>query len=216
MFVYDWMTKKVFTVGPDDCISDALKLMKEKKIRHLPVVKGDTLKGIISDRDIKEFTPSSATTLDVYELHYLLAKTRIKEIMQDKVFTTSSDTPIEEAALVLYDEGIGCLPVVDKGKLVGIISDKDIFRALIDITGVRHGGFRLSVTIEDRSGSIKEIADMIRRYGFTLQSILTSYEGVRPGYRKIVIRAAGKGGILFNSIKTELEKMYKDARLGRG
>ncbi|MCX5718600.1 MAG: CBS domain-containing protein, partial [Nitrospirae bacterium] len=109
MFVSNWMTKNVFAVTPDDNISDAIRLLKENRIKHLPVVEGDRLRGILSDRDIKEFTPSKATTLDIYELHYLLAKTKIKEVMKKQVITTTPDTPIEEAAMILYDRNIGCL-----------------------------------------------------------------------------------------------------------
>jgi len=129
MYVSDWMTKKVFTIGPDDYLSDAITLMKEKAVKHLPVVKGGKIKGILSDRDIKEYSPSKATTLDIYELHYILANTRIKELMKAKVITTAPDTPVEEAAMVMLDQDIGSLPVVDGGSLCGIISDKDIFHA---------------------------------------------------------------------------------------
>jgi acetoin utilization protein AcuB len=104
--------------------------------------------------------------------------------------------------MVMLDQGIGCLPVLDAGNVVGIISDKDIFRALVDITGARHGGHRICVTIEDRAGSIKEVADIIRKHGFHLQGILTSYEGVKEGYRKVVIRTKGKGD--YSSLKSEL------------
>ncbi|MDP2279788.1 MAG: CBS and ACT domain-containing protein [Nitrospirota bacterium] len=211
MFVSDWMTKRVFTISPDDSITDAVKLMREKCIKHIPVIKDEKLKGIISDRDIKEFTPSKATTLDVYELHYLLAKTKVKEVMKSKVVTTAPDVPVEEAAMIMYDEGIGCLPVMEQGRLEGIISDKDIYRALVDITGVRHGGHRVYLTIEDRPGSIKEVADIIRKYGFRMQSILTSYERVGEGYRKVVIRTKGKGD--FKGMKKELQDSFKDAVL---
>lgn len=214
MFVADWMTKKVFTVSPDDSISDAAKLAKEKGIKHLPVVTGEKIKGILSDRDIKEYVPSKATSLDVYELHYLLAKTRVKEVMKTRVFTTSSDTPVEAAAMVMYDQNIGCLPVIDRGKLIGIISDRDIFRVLVDVTGIRHGGHRVSVPIEDKPGSIKDIADIIRKHGFMLQSILTSYEGVKAGRRDIVIRMKGKGN--FKAMKTELEGTYRGVSITRG
>ena len=203
MFVSDWMTKRVFTVSPDDSITDAVKLMREKCIKHVPVLKDEKLKGIISDRDIKEFTPSKATTLDVYELHYLLAKTKVKEAMKSKVVTTAPNVPIEEAAMIMYDEGIGCLPVMEQGCLAGIISDKDIYRALVDITGVRHGGNRVYLVIEDRPGSIKEVADIIRKYGFRMQSILTSYERVKEGYRRVVIRIKGEGD--FKGFKKELQ-----------
>ncbi len=214
MYVSDWMTKRVYTVSPDDYLSDAITLMRERRIKHVPVVKLGKLRGIISDRDIKEYTPSKATTLDIYELHYLLAHTRIKEIMKTKVTVIPSDTPVEEAAMLLLDQNIGCLPVLDEGKLSGIISDRDIYRALVDITGVRHGGNRICVTIEDRPGSIKEVADVVRKHGFRLQGILTSYEGVKDGYRRVVIRTKGKGD--FGRLKAEVEETYKSCEIKRG
>jgi acetoin utilization protein AcuB len=214
MFVSDWMTKKVITVGPDDYLSEAITLMKEKNIKHLPVVKSGRLRGIISDRDIKEYTPSKATCLDIYELHYLLAKTKIKELMTTKVITTSPDTPVEEAAMVLLDRNIDCLPVLDDGSLVGIISDRDIFHALVDITGVRHGGHRVCVTIEDRPGSIREVADIIRKHGFHLHGILTSYEGVREGYRKVMIRTTETGD--FRGLREELLENYRNVQITKG
>jgi len=211
MFVSDWMTKKVFTVEPDDYLADATFIMREKQIKHIPVLKNGRLKGIISDRDIKEFSPSKATTLDIYELHYLLAKTRIREIMKTKVVTTTPDTPVEEAALALLDHTIGCLPVMEGEGLAGIISDRDIYRALVDITGVRHGGHRICVTIEDRAGSIREVADIVRKNNFRLQGILTSYEGVREGYRKVVIRTKGKGD--FKQLKEDIEGAFKGCQI---
>ena len=214
MFVSDWMTRKVITVSPEDSIAEASKLTKEKGIKHLPVVHGEKLKGILSDRDIKEYVPTKATSLDVYELHYLLAKTKVKEVMKTKVYTTTPDTPIEEAAMLMRDQKIGCLPVLENNKVVGIISDKDIFKVLVDITGVRHGGHRVSVTVEDRPGSVREVADIIRKHGFSLQSVLTSYERVDPGYRNVVIRAKGNGK--FGSLKAELMGTYKGVKIKKG
>jgi acetoin utilization protein AcuB len=208
------MTKKVFTVEPDDYLSNALLLMKEKKVKHIPVVKGNKLKGLVSDRDIKEYSPSKATSLDIYELHYLLANTKIKEIMKPKVITTTPETPVEEAAMMMLDKNIGCLPVLNNGNLVGIISDKDIFRALVDITGVRHGGNRICVTIEDRAGSIREVADIIRNHNFRLQGILTSYEGIKEGYRRVVIRTQGKGD--FNRLRAEIEGAFGTCQIKKG
>ncbi len=211
MFVSHWMTRKVFTLSPEDSVTHAVKLMKERGIKHIPVVKGDRMKGIISDRDIKEFSPSKATALDMYELHYILAKTRVKELMKTKVVTTSPETPVEEAAMVMFDQGVGCLPVLEGGLLVGIISDRDIFRVLVDVTGVRHGGNRIYLTLEDRPGSIKEVADIIRKNGFHLQSILTSYEKVREGYRYVVIRTKGKGDV--RGLDSDLERFYRAVRI---
>lgn len=214
MFVSDWMTKKVHTITPDDSISDAMRLMREHRIKHLPVVKEARIKGMVSDRDIRDFSPSGATSLNIYELHYLIAKTKVREIMRTKVITASPDAPIEEAAIVLYDKDIGCLPVIDNGKLAGIISDKDIFRALIDITGARHGGLRIFATIEDRPGSIKEVADVVRKYGFSLQSILTSYARVKEGYRDVVVRTKGRGN--FSGLSAELERTFADLKIRKG
>ena len=214
MFVSDWMTKKVITVDTDDYLSEAITLMRDKNIKHLPVMKGDKLKGIISDRDIKEYTPSKATCLDIYELHYLLAKTKIRELMVTKVITTSPDTPVEEAAMVLLDRNIDCLPVLEGGRLAGIISDRDIFHAMVDITGVRHDGHRICVTIEDRPGSIREVADIIRQHGFHLQGILTSYEGIRQGSRRVVLRTTETGD--FKGLKEDLIEKYRDVQIRKG
>ncbi len=214
MYVSDWMKKKVITVSPDDSISEAARLATDNGIKHLPVLRNGKIAGILSDRDIKEYVPSRATSLDVYELHYLLSKTRVKEVMKKKVFTIGPDTPIEEAALIMYDNDIGCLPVVERGRLVGIISDRDIFRVLIDITGVRHGGHRVYVTVQDKPGSIRDVADIVRKHGFALQSILTSYEDVRKGYRHLVVRTKGRGG--FQRMQVELEENFKDIKIKKG
>ena len=214
MYVSDWMTKKVFTISPDDYLSDAITLMKDKKIKHLPVLRNGKLKGVVADLDIKDYGPSKATTLDIYELHYVLANTKIKQIMITKVITAAPDLPVEEAAMLMLDENIGCLPVLDNGNLVGIISDRDIFHALVDITGVRHGGNRICVTIDDRAGSIREVADIIRKHNFRLQGILTSYEGIKEGCRRVVIRTQGKGD--FNSLKAEIECAFRTCQIKKG
>jgi len=214
MFVADWMTKKVITVDLDGYLSDAITIMRDKGVKHLPVVKGSKIKGIISDRDIKEFSPSKATTLDIYELHYILANTKIKDLMKTKVFTITSDAPVEEAAMIMLDRNVGCLPVVEGGTLSGIISDKDIFHAMVDITGVRHGGHRICVTIEDRPGSIREVADVIRRHGFHLQGILTSYEAVKQGLRRVVIRTTEMGD--FKGLKEDLIDNFGNVQIKKG
>ena len=212
MFISDWMTREVFTASPETSISEVIRMMKEHRVRHIPVVEDDKLTGMLSDRLIKEYTPSKATTLDIWELNYLLEKMKAKEVMRRNLVTATPDTPIEKAAMILLDEHIGCLPVVEKDKLVGIISEKDIFRALVSITGIRHGGYRFSMCIEDKPGSIKDVADIIRKNGFVLQSILTSYEGAPDGCRNIVIRTRGQGN--FETLKKELEETYSDVKIG--
>jgi acetoin utilization protein AcuB len=214
MFVADWMTRQVVTVGPDDSVSHAMHLMRERGIKHLPVLRGGAVIGVISDRDIKAFCPSKATALDVYEINYLLAKAVVKDAMGRRLTTTAPQTPVEEAALVLLDGNIGCLPVVDGGALVGIISDRDIFRALVDITGVRHGGHRICVTVEDRPGSIREVTDIVRRHGFHLHGILTSYEGVPKGSRQVVVRTDTAGD--YDALRADLEGAYSFVSVLKG
>jgi acetoin utilization protein AcuB len=208
MFVSDWMTNKVYTVTPDDNISTAIKLLKEKKIKHLPVVKNDaTIVGILSDRDIKDYTPSKATTFEIRELNYILFTTKVKEIMVKKVITAPPNMAIEEAAMIMYDNTIGCLPVVENHKLVGIISDKDLFRVLVDITGVRHGGHRFYVVMKDKPGVTGEVLDIVKKHGFTLDSVLTTYEGVKKGHKRVVVRTIGKEGDL-QKAQGELNNLF--------
>lgn len=214
MFVADWMTRQVVTVGPDESVSRAMHLMKERGIKHLPVVKDGRLVGVISDRDIKAYCPSRATSLDVYEINYLLAKAKVNEAMSSRLTTTTPDTPVEEAALTMLEGDVGCLPVLEGDLLIGIISDRDIFRSLVDITGVRHGGHRVCLTIEDRPGSIREVTDLIRSHGFRLHGILTSYEKVPQGSRRVVIRTGAEGD--FAAMRADLERAYSFVRIKKG
>jgi acetoin utilization protein AcuB len=211
MFVADWMTRNVYTVKPEDSVFDALKILREKKIKHLPVVTDGSVVGLLSDRDIREFSPSKATALDVYEMHYILAKTTAGSIMRTQVFTTTPGTPVEQAAMEMLDRGIGCLPVVDHGKLVGIISDMDIFRVLVDITGIRHDGHRIFLSIDDRPGSIREVADVVRKHNFRIQSILTTYEKSPKGKRNVVLRTLADGD--FDALKKDLLASFPEVQL---
>jgi acetoin utilization protein AcuB len=195
MFVSDWMSRNVYTVALDSPLSEAAKMLREKKIKHLPVVdKKNSVVGVLSDRDIKEYMPSKATTLDVFELHNILLETKVTKVMKKKVFTARPDLPIEEAAMLMYDKDIGCLPIVEDNRLVGIISDRDLFRVLVDITGVRQGGKRFYVVMPDRPGVTGEALDIIKKHGFRLDSVLTTYEGVEKGYKRVVVRTAGADG----------------------
>ena len=210
MLVKDWMAAPVFSVGAEASISEVVNLMREKKVKHIPVVAEGKLLGVISDRDIKQYMPSKGTSLDIYEINYLLAKAKAREVMKTKVLTTSADTPVEEAAMLLYDNNIGCLPVVDGGKLVGIISDRDMYRVLVEITGARRGGVRVSLPVEDRPGSIREVGDLIRGHGFRLQSILSTSDKAAPGQRYVVLRVFGNGNQ--QALQKDLEAKYQGVR----
>ncbi len=214
MFVSHWMTKKVFTLSPEDSIIAASQLSKERGIKHIPIVKGEKIKGILSVRDVQGYIASRNKALDVHELHELLTKAKVKDIMKTKVITVTPEMPVEEAALILHDNNIGCLPVIEGNKLAGIISDRDIFRVLVDITGVRHRGHRVSLPLKDEPGSLQAVSAIISKHGFRLQSILTSYEEVKKGHRHLVIRLKGSGN--FTALKSELEGTYLGVKIIKG
>lgn len=215
MFVADWMTKELVTVAPDDSVSHAMHVMRERGIKHLPVVRDGVLIGVISDRDIRTYCPSKATGLDIYEINYLLARASVSAALGTQLVTTTPDTPIEEAALVMLERNIGCLPVVKGEVLVGLISDRDLFRALVDITGVRRGGHRICVTVADTPGTIREVADIVRAHGFHLHGLLSSCEKMPAGSRRVVIRTSETGGD-FRALRAQLEAAYTAVRFKPG
>lgn len=189
MLVKNWMSNNVITVDRNDSMQDAIKHLKEHDIHMLPVMKKGKLIGIITDRDLKRASASDATTLEVHELLYLLTKIKVKDIMTRNVVTVLPDFTVEETAQVLQENRISGAPVVDAdGRLVGTITQTDLFRVLISLTGVGNGGIQFGFQVEDRPGSIKEVADVIHNYGGRMVSILSSYDEVPEGYRKVYIR----------------------------
>jgi len=210
MLVSNWMSKNVITVDVDDSMHDAMKRMKEKEIRMLPVLKKGKLVGVVTDRDIKRASASDATTLDVHELLYLVSKIKVGNIMTKDPVTVPQNFTVEETAEVLLKHKISGVPVVDQnGQLVGIITQTDLFRVLISLTGVSKGGIQFAFQLEDRPGSIKEVADIIRLYGGRMVSILTSYDSVPEGYRKVFIRMHSIERAKLQQLKEELS--YKAA-----
>jgi acetoin utilization protein AcuB len=192
MLVKNWMHKSVITVDVDASMQDAIKLMKRHDIRMLPVMKKGKLAGIVTDRDLKRASASDATSLEVHELLYLLSEIKIEEIMTRDPVTVPYNYTVEEVAEVLWRNKISGVPVMDdEGHIVGTITQTDIFRVLISFTGVGRRGIQFAFRLEDRPGSIKEAADIIREYGGRMTSILSTYEGVSEGYRKVYIRMFG-------------------------
>jgi acetoin utilization protein AcuB len=186
------MTTDVMTVHDDTSMMKASIIMKEKKIRCLPVVdESGKLVGIVSDRDLRDAAPSKATTLDVYELNYLLSSMKIKDIMTKNLVVVKPDETVEFAAILMIENKISSLPVVNgKGELIGIITQTDIFKVLINIAGVYSGGIQFAFSLEDRPGSIKEAADVIRSFGGRIVSILSTGETAEEGRRNVYLRCS--------------------------
>jgi acetoin utilization protein AcuB len=210
MLLRNWMTRDPITVDPETSMMDAEHLMKEHKIRCLPVVKGKKVVGIVTDRNIRSASASSATTLDMHELLYLLAKVKAKEIMVKDPITAFEDDTVEEAAVLMLRHKISHLPVMsDKNELVGIITDTDIFKVLVSLTGIYRGGIQFAFELEDRSGSIKEVGDVIREFGGRMVSILSSYEDAREGFRRVFIRIKELDRSRLKELQERLEKNFR-------
>jgi acetoin utilization protein AcuB len=189
MLIKDWMTKDPVTITEDTSMIKAIHTMKERRFRRLPVVAGGKLVGMVTDRDLKEASPSKATSLDVHELYYLLAELQVQEIMSRNPISVSQDDTVEHAAQVMLEHTISGLPVVDGGgKVVGIITQSDVFRAFMHITGALQGGVQFGLRLEDRPGLIKEVVDLLRARGARFVSLLSSYTTSEEGYRDVYIR----------------------------
>lgn len=171
MYVSQFMTSQVFTVSPEDNIADTMALMREKKINRLPVVEKGKLVGIVTDGDLREVSPSPATTLSIFELNYLVAKTPIRDVAVKKVLTCAPDTKIEDAALVMREHGIGALPVLEQGKLVGIITATDIFDAFLDVMGFRSPGLRIVIETKDEVGVMVDFASIMKEHDVNISSL---------------------------------------------
>ncbi len=179
MFVRMWMTTDVVTVPPETPILEAQEIMRKHGVRRLPVVnKRGKLLGIITKSDILEASPSDATTLSIWELNYLLARTTVEQIMvkaEDLIIVSPND-PIERAALLMRKHKVGGLPVVEGTQLVGIITESDIFEVLLKLLGVHQRGTRLTLELEDRPGALAEALEVIRAHDVNVRSIVTCDE----------------------------------------
>lgn len=206
MIIKDWMTKDVVTVDPEASMMRAAKLMKEKGIRRLPVVdeKGKIV-GMLSDRDVKEASPSKATTLDVHELYYLLSEIKVKNIMTPNPMTIKDTDTVVKCAAIMHDKKISGLPVLnDNGALVGIMTQNEVYRVLLSITGVYHGGIQIGLTLPDERGSLKDVLDCLRGHKARVISVLTSYDQVETGFRHVFIRIKDMEKSVLNELQQEL------------
>ncbi len=176
MFVKDRMTQTPVTVTPDTSVSEALNIMRQHKVRRMPVVdKQGHLVGIVAEKDLLYASPSPATSLNVYEIGYLLSKLKVKEIMAKTVVTVTEDVPLEEAARVMVDSDVGGLPVVRDKSVVGIITETDIFKTLLEMMGARDEGIRLTILVRDEPGTLSRIAGSIAAAGGDVVSLGTFY-----------------------------------------
>jgi len=191
MQVKDRMTPNPITVTEDSSFQDALHLMKEKKIRRLPVVdKHGHLVGIVADKDLFSASPSPATSLSVFEVHYLLSKMQMKSLMTKRLITVGDDCPLEEAARIMVDHEIGSLPVLKGNNMVGIITETDIFKSFVEILGGREQGLRLTLDVTEGKGALAAIANEIAREDGNILSLAT-FSGRDASDRIITVKVSG-------------------------
>ena len=210
MLVANWMTQDVITITPDRSMMKCSKVMKDHRISRVPVVDEDgKLLGIVSDRDIKDASPSKATTLDMHELYYLLSEIKIKDIMTKKVMTIRPDETVEKAAVIMLENNFGGLPVVDEdNKVVGIITDTDIFKVLVDITGVYEGGAQVCLHIPTAAGSLAPIINFLKDHGARVMSILTQNVPEDVSTKDIFIRIRDMDKPEFKRLQQDMAEAF--------
>ncbi len=164
MFVKNKMTSNPFTISPTQTIPDAQEIIKNHGIKRLPVVDNGKLVGVVSKGDIVKVSPSKATALSMGEITYLLAKTKISSIMAKNPVTVSPNALLEEAAILMRDNDIGFLPVVENDKLVGIITEGDIFDSFIELLGFREPGTRMTIEVDDAPGILSKLTSIFAKF----------------------------------------------------
>ncbi len=204
-FMREMIQRNPVTIGPEASFFDARKIIRDNGIRHLPVVDNENkLVGIVTDRDIREAAPSDATSLSVGEINYLLGKLQVLSFMtpQKNLITISPDTLVEEAVQLMHDKKIGCIPVVEDGKLYGIFTETDALALLVDLFGIKQKGTRLTVAVEDKPGELCAIFEVFKKHDTSVISI-TSPSFVVDGKRLTAIRIRTEK---YKDIVQDLEK----------
>lgn len=194
MYVSRIMRTNLVTVPPETTLADAKDIIEEKKIQHLLVVdKGNELLGVVSDRDIKQSWASPAITFSKHELSYLLNKVTIDMIMKKDITTITTDTTIERAARIMVDSGIGSLPVMEEGRLIGIITRTDVMEVLLEAIGIGdEDSSRFSVIVMDRIGYLADIAKLLKEEHINIKSLVSWPEKKHPGVYQLIMRVNKK------------------------
>lgn len=195
MYVGRVMHIELVTVPPDTSLIKAREILEEQQIDHLLVVSAaGNLTGIVSDRDLKQNMASPAVALSKHELNYLLSKVTVESIMIKKILTVSPLTTIERAALVMQENRISALPVLDGGRLVGIITARDVMQLLLEAIGIDEESRRFTVLCEDRIGFVAEMSQRLREADINIRSIFAWPDNEYPGYYHLVMRVAAVDG----------------------
>lgn len=190
MFVGDRMSHPVISISPDTTIHDAVAMFKKEHIRRAPVIKDGKMVGIISEKDLLNASPSPVTSLSIWEMNYLLSKVTVKQVMTKKVTTVDVTTPIEEAARIMADNKFGGMPVMRSGKVVGIITETDLFKIFLELMGAREKAIRVTAAIDNKPGTLAKITKAIADAGGDFVSF-GQFTGDDPSTKVLTFKVSG-------------------------
>ena len=201
MAVKDFMTRKVVYISPDTTVAHAADLMREQGLHRLPVIANDQLVGLVTEGTIAEASPSKATSLSIYEMNYLLNKTKVKDVMIRDVVTVSGYASLEDATYLMLKNKIGILPVVDNEQVYGIITDRDIFKAFLEVSGYGEKGVRMRFVTEDEVGVLSHIIALLVEENLNISNTVN----IPRKDGKVVIEVQIDGDIDLVSLKSKFE-----------
>lgn len=212
MIVANVMTKNPVFVSPEMSVNDARALMTREKISKLPVLdKNNRLIGIITKKDLIKAGPSAATTLDMYEISYLLSKLKVEKVMEKNVLTVQQSEVVEEAARIMADSSVGCLPVMKGDLLVGIITETDLFRSFINMFGARHEGVRATFQLEEKPGMLANLSRAIADKNGNIVAMIT-FEGDDMSKKRCTCKASGISKETMEEILAATDAEIEDIR----
>ena len=202
MAVKDFMTRKVVYISPDTTIAHAADMMREQKLHRLPVIENDQLVGLVTEGTIAEASPSKATSLSIYEMNYLLNKTKVGDVMIRDVVTISQFASLEDATYLMLKNKIGILPVVDNEQLYGVITDRDIFKAFLEVSGYGEEGVRLRFVTENKVGVLEQIIRLLVEENLNISNTVN----IPRKDGKVVIEVQLAGDIDMEILKKKFEE----------
>lgn len=212
MTIANVMTRNPIFVSPDMSVNDARALMTREKIGKLPVLdKNNRLVGIVTKKDLVKAGPSAATSLDMYEISYLLSKLKVETVMERNVLTVQQTEVVEEAARIMADSQVGCLPVMKGELLVGIITETDLFRTFVDMFGARHDGIRATFQVEEKPGMIAQVSKAIADANGNIVSLVT-FDGDDMSQRRCTVKVTGVERSTFEEILRNSTLEIEDIR----
>ena len=202
MAVKDFMTRKVVYISPNTTIAHAADMTREQKLHRLPVIENDQLVGLVTEGTIAEASPSKATSLSIYEMNYLLNKTKVGDVMIRDVVTISQFASLEDATYLMLKNKIGILPVVDNEQLYGVITDRDIFKAFLEVSGYGEEGVRLRFVTENKVGVLEQIIRLLVEENLNISNTVN----IPRKDGKVVIEVQLAGDIDMELLKKKFEE----------